>query len=79
MKICAHCGYENWEPHVVKVKSLKVIFCDNCHTRIDNQPAQCDPLIGHSEQTTVNDPALSSLSTGKSNSIGILNSGGGEE
>ncbi len=79
MKICDRCGYQNWTPLFVKVKKFsgKVQLCDGCGRRIDTQAPQCDPITGHAERTSSGGADLDG--PGRSTSVGILSSGGGEK
>lgn len=77
MKICEHCGHQNWVLVFVKVAKYpcKVILCDGCARRIDQQAAQCNPIVGHTEQTTSG--GAEHLHHGQSTMVGILPTKGG--
>ncbi len=77
MKICEHCGHQNWVLVFVKVVGYTrpIVLCDKCARRIDQQAPQCDPMTGHTERTTSG--GAEHLPSGQSTFIGILPTKGG--
>ena len=46
MKICERCGHPNWEIIKLEHGGKMLPSCSKCK-RVFDQPAQCQPMLGH--------------------------------